>query len=71
MASSYYTEVREKSKGGKKYTPPGATPQPSNMPMKSPNWPGLPGKGGPDRAAGVKRSGRMGSFNVKNEGFSG
>lgn len=71
MASRYFTEMREKKlKGGAKYQPPG-TGSRGSVKEKTPKWPGLPGKGGPDRSAGVSRKGSMGPFNVKKEGFSG
>lgn len=33
------------------------------------NWPGLPGKGGPNRAGGAPTKGHAGEFYVKKEGF--
>ena len=39
------------------------------LPEKTANWPGLPGKGGPNRSAGSPTSGKIGKFHVKKEGF--
>lgn len=49
---------RPPSKSGKGAPLPaeGRSPAGAPMPEKSPNWPGLPGKSGPDRSAGVKRA---------------
>ena len=39
-------------------------------PMKTANWPAVPGKTqSKDRSAGVKKTGRMGSFHVKQTGL--
>lgn len=39
------------------------------MPEKTANWPGLPGKGGPDRSAGTPKTGYAGPHRVKQEGL--
>lgn len=33
-----------------------------SMPVRTANWPGLPGKSGPDRSAGVPNRGYVGQF---------
>lgn len=40
------------------------------MPMKTANWPGVPGKTqSGDRSAGVKKTGHKGDFYVKKQGL--
>ena len=43
----------------KRGSPPGEV-----GPTKTADWPGLPGKGGPDRSAGVQKHGELGEFYV-------
>jgi hypothetical protein len=38
------------------------------MPEKTANWPGLPGKAGPNRSGGAPTRGKLGPFTVKREG---
>lgn len=45
--------IPEKTSGGKGVLPKTGGPQKSDLPMRTPNWPGLPGKAGPDRSNGV------------------
>ncbi len=45
--------ISEPSSGGQGVKPLKGSPQPSNLNMSVPSWPGLPGKSGPDRSAGV------------------
>lgn len=45
------------------------SPPSEAMNEKTANWPGLPGKGSPDRSAGVKQSGSMGPFRHKKAGI--
>ena len=35
-------------------------PTPSNMPMKTASWPGLPGGTGPERSGGINKKGHFG-----------
>ena len=39
------------------------------MPEKTANWPGLPGKASPSRAAGAPKTGYSGPFRVKQQGM--
>ena len=55
-----------KADGGKQ----AGTAQSSAMPMKSADYPGLPGKAGPDRSGGTTRIGHCGApFHVKQKGL--
>lgn len=45
--------VKETQSGGKGVMPLKGTAQPSSLNMSVANWPGLPGKAGPDRAQGM------------------
>ena len=46
----------------------GSTPS-IPMPEKTANWPGLPGKAGPNRSAGTPETGYAGPFRVKQVGM--
>jgi len=73
MPSRYYSNFPERKISGapeqkdKKGTPTGSR----SLNEKSVAYPGIPGKGGPDRSAGTERRGYSGPFNIKKEGFSG
>lgn len=71
MASNYYTEFPErKTSATDKQSVKGAK-KTLSMKEKPVGYPGIPGKGGPDRSGGTPRKGYAGPFNIKKDGFSG
>ena len=71
MPNKHYNNMHganRKGAGGHSNAAPGAKPAES-MPQKTAAWPGLPGKGGPDRSGGDPKQGPLGPFYVKKEGF--
>jgi hypothetical protein len=57
--------ANDRSGGGHKEGSRGSKPG-GSMPMKTANWPGLPGKTQPKaRNAGIPKTGHKGSFRVK------
>lgn len=53
---------------GSSNTSKGSKPS-GSMPMKTANWPGVPGKTQSSRSAGVKTTGKLGAFEVKKIGL--
>lgn len=71
MASNYYTDFPEKKVTATDKQSVKGNRKTLTLPEKSVNYPGIPGKGGPDRSGGTPRKGYCGPFHVKKDGFSG
>jgi hypothetical protein len=69
MGNSYYSEFSEDNAKARSNRSKTGSKKTLTLPDKTANWPGLPGKGGPNRSAGSPTSGKMGKFHVKKEGF--
>ena len=72
MANKYHDQGANPSKqtGGQGPGPKAqGSPASAPMPVKTANWPGLPGKAGPNRSGGDPTSGKLGPFYVKKEGL--
>ena len=70
MANKYHDQGANPSKqsggegGSNKAT---GNPPSMSMPEKTANWPGLPGKSGPDRSGGVPNNGYFAGFYAKQQ----
>lgn len=70
MPNPRYNNVQSRNGGKADYSEQADGPAPStSMPMKTANWPGLPGKAGPNRANGTPKEGHCGPFFNKKEGM--
>ncbi len=70
MPNKFYNNLSSKGGGKAGGGNQAGTVQSSAMPMKSADYPGLPGQAGPDRSGGTSKTGFCGMpFQVKQKGF--
>lgn len=69
MANKFYGGLGGKGGGKASGGTQGGKAQSTTMPMKTADWPGLPGKASPDRSGGTKKTGHCGPFRVKQVGM--
>ena len=67
MTNRYYNDNGRGALTNEASKPKSGSSHPTDMPIRSPNWPGLPGNHGPDRSGGTPRTGAMGPFYVHSE----
>lgn len=65
MPNRYYSDINGRLTGGQGGSNKAqGAPAKITMPEGTANWPGLPGKSGPDRSGGAPKQGKLGKFTV-------